>query len=79
MNGEPFIPAEVRLDDAGEVSRMTLIENEVVVTITLSHVGTRVSVKTLELHIQSLYDLMGISVPSSLDSVFSPLLFWKVV
>ena len=63
----PFeFTTEVRVDDSGVVTRNTLTDNEVLVTVTLSHVGTRVGIKTLEVHLGSLYDLMRITVPGSL-------------
>lgn len=45
------------------ITRHALVENEDLVTKALTHLGTRVSVKVLEVHVQSLYELMGINVP----------------
>ena len=44
------------------VTREALVENEKVLAITMEHVGTRVGVDTLALHVRSLYELMGVLV-----------------
>ena len=56
--GNLSFPAQVRLDDRGNVARNALIEKEILVTLTLSHVGTKVAIKMLDLHLQSLFVLM---------------------
>ena len=57
--------AQVQFQEKNLISRETLVKNEALVTITLSHLGTRVCVRSLEVHIQALYDLMQIVVPRS--------------
>lgn len=57
---------EVHFSDSQIINRSTLVENEHLVTLALTHLGTRVSVKTLDVHIQSLYELMQINVPRDL-------------
>ena len=57
---------EVQFTDTQTITRSTLVDNEHLVTLALTHLGTRVSVKTLDVHIQSMYDLMQINVPRDL-------------
>ena len=64
----PCFRTEVRTDETGIVTRKTLMDNEALTTLTLNHVGTRVGIRTLEVHIQSVYDLMRINVPGGLHA-----------
>ena len=57
---------EVLFTDTQSITRSTLVDNEHLVTLALTHLGTRVSVKTLDVHVQSMYDLMQINVPRDL-------------
>lgn len=41
------------------------MENELVLTLLLQHLGSRVAVKTLEVHVRSFYDLLQINVPGA--------------
>ncbi len=60
---------EVKFGDEKTISRDTCCENEQVLTLCLKHLGTRVCVNNLDVHITSLYDLMKISIPRSYAEV----------
>ena len=51
------------MSDNKMVTRGELVDNEELVTKALSHLGCRVSVKVLEVHVASLYELMSLNVP----------------
>lgn len=63
---ETKLLSKVQFDDSNSITRATLVQNEKLVTLALEHVGTRVSVRTLEVHVQSLYSLMEVNVPGHL-------------
>ena len=59
-----------------------MVQNELVVTHTLNHLGTRVGVATLEVHVESFYALMNIPIPrdsthflDTTDTIFCLVLF----
>lgn len=56
---------EVKFGNDG-ILRTTLVENEVALTHLLKHLGPRVAVKTLEVHVRGFYDLLQINVPGGL-------------
>lgn len=60
------IPLEVQFGEMQIINRETLVQNEVLITIALTHLGTRVSIRSLEIHIRATYDLMTLAVPSAL-------------
>ena len=53
--------AKVQFDPKVGVNRGTVIDNHHVVNLTLKHLGTRVTVSALELHIRAFYDLMHLN------------------
>lgn len=54
-------PAKVQFDQRAGINRETVAQNSQLVSLTLKHIGSRVTVNTLEVHIQSFYDLMHIN------------------
>lgn len=48
-----------------EVTRDGLINNEIVLVPAINHIGSRVSLQVMNLHLQSLYELMEIPVDCS--------------
>ena len=69
---------EVQFTDTQTITRSTLVDNEHLVTLALTHLGTRVSVKTLDVHIQSMYDLMQINVPRDLTLLIKTIILSKI-
>lgn len=66
---------EVKFADEKSISRETCCQNEILLTIALKHLGTRVCVNALEFHIASLYELMTISIPSAFHGLITNLSF----
>lgn len=59
--------AQVQFTDRDRINRDSLVENEQLLVITLEHMGSRVSVQTLIVHIESFYAWMRIPVPRDLS------------
>lgn len=47
------------------VTREALVQNEKLLELAMEHLGSRVGVDVLSLHVRSLYDFMGVLAPSS--------------
>ena len=47
------------------------MQNEHVLTLALTHLGTRVTIQTLEVHIESFYTLMNVPIPRALTLHFN--------
>ncbi len=58
-----WLRAQVHFASKDAINRDTCVENEVLLSHTLKHLGTRVSVQTLEVHIESCYCLQSIAIP----------------
>ena len=54
---------KVTFDREDAINRDTCVKNEYALTLALKHLGTRVCVQTLEVHIESFYCLMNIPIP----------------
>ena len=59
------IDAKVQFDSAQGVNRETVAKNRELVHLTLNHLGTRMSVGTIEVHIRAFYDLMHLNIGST--------------
>ncbi|CAK9021625.1 Uncharacterized protein SCF082_LOCUS15424 [Durusdinium trenchii] len=46
-----------------KINRDTVVENEQLINMTMRHLGTRVTISNLELHLRSFYDLMSVNIP----------------
>ena len=55
------LQAKVQFDPKHGINRENVAHNKVLVSLALSHLGTRVTVNTLELHIRAFYDLMRLN------------------
>ena len=49
------------VQSAERITRATVVQNESLLRLTLTHLGTRVTVPTLEFHIGSFYDLLHVN------------------
>ena len=59
------IQAKVQFYEKHGINRETVAHNKVLVSLTLSHLGSRVTVGTLELHVRAFYDLMRLNASGS--------------
>ena len=69
-----MLVAKVQFKEGNIINRDTLVHNEQLLTECLSHLGTRVSIRTLELHIRSCYDFMKIPVSSAFGKKYSSIM-----
>lgn len=60
---------KVQFVQEDRINRDSLTQNEKLIIQTLNHLGTRVCVQTLEVHIESFYCLMNIPVPRDMTSI----------
>lgn len=74
-NKGAFHSTKVQFDDKAGVNRETVAQNRMLVTLTLQHLGTRMTIGVLEMHIQSFYDLMNINV-SRASFCIKVIFFW---
>ena len=51
------------------VTRDGMVNNERVLTLAINHLGSRVSVDVVYLHIQSFYDFIQLPIDSSMDAI----------
>jgi hypothetical protein len=63
----PLSHAKVQYDELTGINRDTVSQNRELVSLTLKHLGTRMAVSTLEVHIRAFYDLMHLNVGSTLS------------
>ena len=56
------MPAEVKFGNDG-ILRQSIVDNELVLMHALSHLGSRIAVKTLDVHVKAFYDLLQVNVP----------------
>ena len=64
-----MIVHKVQFVQEDRINRDSLTQNEKLIIQTLNHLGTRVCVQTLEVHIESFYCLMNIPVPRDMTSI----------
>ena len=61
--------AKVRRSPSNVIDRVAVELNEELLTDMILHLGTRLSVDTLEVHVKAFYDLMGIGISRPLSTV----------
>ena len=66
---EMHMHAKVRRSPSNAIDRLAVELNEDLLTDMILHLGTRVSVDTLEVHVKALYDLMRVGISSLLPTI----------
>lgn len=57
----PKVPFATEVQFVDKIGRAAVVENEHILRLTLTHLGTRVTVPTLEFHIKSFYELLHVN------------------